>query len=243
MYYIRFKTQSITSSFRDINFKSYHRSYLAPTRTNIIGLLTNIACESEEDYYLNLKTEIKVSVVIESIAGSLNDLWTYKTLKDSNRGKSIIRRSKNFKPIYTVYLQLPNAQIINKIETILLNPRRIPSLGMDDDLVSISEVKKIDLEEREFDEVHSTTPFQSGNDGILNSSIDTDLSKNKYIINPVDNYIYRDFILSTSKTNRRGVRFGSDPIYIREFYNCHLKLNSSIQVYFDNEKKYSLLFH
>ena len=48
---IRFKTEGILNSFRVPLFKTYHRTFLAPTKTNIIGMITNIMGKSERWYY------------------------------------------------------------------------------------------------------------------------------------------------------------------------------------------------
>lgn len=235
---IRFKTNSITTSFRDINFKNYHRSYLAPTRTNIIGLITNISSGSEKDYHKNLQGDIEISVVIENLEGELNDLWAYKTFKNSNHGRSIIKRVKNYKPSYTIYIKSHNDKLIRDMLNRLKYPERIPNLGMDDDLVSIQDIKIIDLEYKEVNTIHSTFPFES--DYLSEYFVDAVVSPNKTIINPIDNYVYSSF--DASMENMRSLRIGEKPKYIKEFFNCHIKFNSNITAYADNELKYNLLF-
>ena len=143
---VRFEIEGLFNSFRIPFFKSYHKSFLAPPKSTIIGLLCNIANKSSSEF-LNIlnKDLISVSVVILDIKGKVKDLWSYKTFEKKNRGKSIVRRDKLFKPYYVVYLNIKEDKLKEEIKTALNNPKNIPSLGLDDELVLLKNVKEVEL--------------------------------------------------------------------------------------------------
>ena len=86
---IRFRVEGVFNSFRIPLFKKYHKSFLAPPKTVILGMVSNVMGKSEEFYYNLLNSDIFVSVVIENIGGKTKDLWRYR-----DKGTSIIRRDK-----------------------------------------------------------------------------------------------------------------------------------------------------
>jgi len=154
---IRFKTEGILNSFRVPLFKTYHRTFLAPTKTNIIGMITNIMGKSEKWYYEILnKNRIKVSVVINNIEGKTKDLWAYKIYKNKNDGRSIIRRDRLYKAIYTIYLLIESEKLFKEILIALKFPKSIPSLGLDDELIKLFEIEnKIQISENKSGYINS----------------------------------------------------------------------------------------
>lgn len=142
---IKFSVEGIFNSFRIPFFRTYHKSFLAPPKTTIIGLITNIIGESEKCYYELLnKDKVKVSVVINSIKGKAKDLWSYKSLesKSGMYGRSIIRRDKLFNAKYTIYLMVEDEKLKTKILDGLRYPKSIPALGLDDEVVKIYDIKE-----------------------------------------------------------------------------------------------------
>jgi len=85
--------------------------------------------------------------VIENLAGKGKELWSYRSLEKKNRGKKIIRREKLLSPSYRIYLYLERevGEWKEKIWEALQNPLRPPALGMDDELVKIGEVSRLNL--------------------------------------------------------------------------------------------------
>lgn len=143
---IRFEIEGVLNSFRVSFFKNYHKTFLAPPKSTIIGLLCNISKKSYNECLEILNNNlIKVSVVIENIEGKVKDLWSFKTFDKKNRGKSIVRRDKLFKPYYVVYLNISDENLKKEIFESLKNPKNIPSLGLDDELVLIKNVKEVKL--------------------------------------------------------------------------------------------------
>ncbi|WP_026889579.1 CRISPR-associated protein Cas5 [Clostridium beijerinckii] len=140
---IRFRVEGIFNSFRIPFFRTYQKSFLAPPKTTIIGMLTNIMGKSEQFYYTLLEEDmIKVSVVINSIKGKAKDLWSYKSFesKSDMHGRSIIRRDKLYNAKYTIYLMIENEELSKEIYDSLICPKSIPALGLDDEIIKIFDV-------------------------------------------------------------------------------------------------------
>lgn len=79
---IRFEIQGLINSYRIPFFRTYHKSFLAPPKTTIIGMLCNISLKSQKEFFEILDKEVfEVSVVINEIKGRAKDLWSYKTLE------------------------------------------------------------------------------------------------------------------------------------------------------------------
>jgi len=139
---IRFELEGLLNSFRIPFFRTYHKTFLAPPKTTIIGMLCNISLKPQKDFFKILDKElIDVSVVIDKINGKTKDLWSYKTLEKKNMGKSVMRRDKLFLSKYTVYVYIKEQTLFDDIFNSLKNPKNIPSLGLDDELVIIKNVK------------------------------------------------------------------------------------------------------
>jgi len=145
---IRFELEGLTNSFKIPFYKNYDKTFLSPPKTTIIGMLCNISLKNFYEFYDILNKDIiKISVVINKIEGKFQDLWSYKTLKNDNtHGKSIIRRETLYKPYYTIYLTIKDKELFKIFKKNLQNPQSIPTLGQNDELVIIKNVKIIDLE-------------------------------------------------------------------------------------------------
>jgi CRISPR-associated protein Cas5 subtype I-B len=148
---VRFRVEGVLNSFRIPLFKKYHKTFLAPPKTVVLGMVSNIMGESEEFYYNLLNSDISVSVVIEDIDGKTKDLWRYRT----DKGTSIIRRDRLFKPQYIIYIHSEDLELLNKIENSLRFPKSIPSLGLDDELVNIADIKTVELVQNGSKEIDS----------------------------------------------------------------------------------------
>ena len=153
---IRFEIEGVLNSFRVPFFKNYHKSFLAPPKTTIIGMLCNISLKSQKEFYEILNSDlIEVSVVIEEIKGKAKDLWSYKIFEKKNRGKSIVRRDKLFIPKYSIYLKIADEKLFDEIFENLKSPKNIPSLGLDDEIVIIKNIEVIELVENDSKRVDS----------------------------------------------------------------------------------------
>ncbi len=142
---IRFEIEGLLNSFRVPFFRTYHKTFLAPPKTTVIGLLCNISLKSQKEFFEILNQElIDVSVVINEIGGRTKDLWSYKTLEKGNMGKSVIRRDKLFLSKYTVYLSIKNKTLFDEIYSALMSPKNTPALGLDDELIVIKNATILD---------------------------------------------------------------------------------------------------
>ncbi len=142
---VRFRVEGVLNSFKMPFFKKYHKSFFAPPKTSILGMLTNILGKHEEFYYQLFDKNIFVSVVIENIDGFAKDLWKYKNLADRNG--SIIRRDKLFKAKYTIYIYTEDENLLLNFEHALKFPKAVPSFGLDDELINILDVRTVYLEQ------------------------------------------------------------------------------------------------
>lgn len=226
---IRFDIEGLFNSFRVPFFKNYHKTFLAPPKTTIIGLLCNIAQKSYKEYLEILHSDlIDVSVVIVQIRGKVKDLWSFKTFDKKNRGKSIVRREKLYKPYYRVYLHIKDEKLRQEIFQALQKPLGIPSLGMDDELVILKDVKEIELEEN---------PSK-----LLDSVILADEAKYKIVIKdiqkPVELPTFYEVPVKLKIGKTKEVVATKKQI---EFLNCQIEVDTTS--YIDKEKDLRIAFY
>jgi len=136
---IRFRIEGLVNSFRVPQTAVYQNTTITPTKTQIVGLLTNIMGKVEKDYY-ELLNELMVGIVPVKINNIFVDLWQYKKWKESNQGRAVLTREKIFLPIYDIYIGIDNDMgLVDSLK----HPRRIPALAMDDELIMIKDVKEL----------------------------------------------------------------------------------------------------
>ena len=232
---IRFKIEGLLNSFRVPFFRSYQKSFLAPPKTTVIGMLCNISLKSQKDFFEILNnSEIDISIIIDNIKGRAKDLWSYKTIDKKNRGKSVIRRDKLFIPTYTIYLSIKEDKLYQEILDSLKSPQNIPSMGLDDELIRVYEVREIELDKN-----------QNRIDSIF---LDKGIS-------------YKGFIKDTSKpiemptaniTPTKFIAFKKDKLIPREvkeefaqieFINCEIEFQEDIKTFVDRELNNRLVFY
>jgi CRISPR-associated protein Cas5t len=237
---IRFEVEGVFNSFKVPFFRTYHKTLLAPPKTTIIGMLCNIALKPEKEFYKILEEDkIMVSVVIDGIEGKTKDLWSYKTLKlDATRGKSVIQRDKLYKASYTIYLKFFGDNLFDAFYKVLLNPKNIPSLGMDDEVIYIKNI---------------TDDFGLENnlDKTINSVF---LDKNyKYKIKPLDTTkaiilpTFQQIPIKFRAFDKKGKRVSREPVKEAvfnqvEFINCEVEFLEDIETFMDN-KNNRILFY
>ncbi len=174
---IRFTVEGMVNSFRRIETASFQNTELTPKKTHIAGLLTNIMGKTEKFYYSFLP-KLKVAVLPTGIEDIFVDMWQYKKWKSSNYGRAVVNREKLYRAKYEIYLVVPD-ELKEEVHTALSYPQRSPSLGMDDELVSIGGVRYVDVEPKELNKekvnVHSIFPedwvtdysFHPGKDALV----------------------------------------------------------------------------
>ncbi|WP_100907664.1 CRISPR-associated protein Cas5 [Methanobacterium sp. MZ-A1] len=160
---VRFTLEGSMNSFRIPQTSVYQLTYLAPTKTQIVGMLSSIMGKDETDYY-DLLRKLNVGIIPKTIDSLFTDYWTFRKLKSSKRakgGRAVLRREKLYKTIYIIYVAAEDT-LISEIVNSLKIPKRIPSLGLDDELVLIKNVKEIKMEKEEKNVVHSIFRFEEG---------------------------------------------------------------------------------
>lgn len=219
---IRFKAEGALNSFRVPLFKTYHRTFLAPTKTNIVGMIANIMCKSEGWYYQILnENKIEVSVVINHIEGKTKDLWSYRTYKDKNNGKSIIRRDKLFKAVYTIYLLIESEELHKEILSALEFPKSIPSLGLDDELVKISGVEdRVQISENKSGCINSVFMDKGYSYKTIIENSD------QFIEFPIANEVPLLFKVEESKEGSRESRQALNIFKQVEYLNCLIEIEN-----------------
>jgi CRISPR-associated protein Cas5t len=234
---IRFEIEGNLNSFRIPFFKTYHKTFLAPPKSTIIGMLCNISLKSQREFFNILNSDlIEVSVIIKNIKGKSKDLWNYKTFDKKNRGKSIIRRDKLFLANYIIYLSIKDENLFQEIIQSLKNPKNIPSLGLDDELVIIKNVKEIVLEKNATNRVDSIF-------------LDDEKSYKVYIKEaqkPIELPLSNITPIKFKAFDNKG-RFISREVLkaLRqvEFTNCEVEFEENIESFVDKELNYKMVFY
>lgn len=235
---IRFELEGLLNSFRIPFFRTYHKTFLAPPKTTIIGMLCNISLKPQKEFFEILDNElIDVSVIIDGIGGKTKDLWSYKTLEKGNRGKSVIRRDKLFLSKYTIYIYIEEQVLFDEVFASLKNPKNIPSLGLDDELVIIKNVKDIGeiIKPNDTDRINSV---------FLNKGYSYKAfikEQNKSIELPTPNLIPIKFIAFDKKGNRISKEVTEEYPQV-EYINCNMQIEG-VASYVDIEKNNRLVFY
>ncbi len=234
---IRFRVEGLMNSFRIPFFRTYHKSFLAPPKATIIGMLCNISLKSQKEFFEILESEmIELSVVINSIEGKGKDLWSYKTIDKKNRGKSVIRRDKLFIPSYTIYLKIEDGTLYQEILESLYMPKNIPSLGLDDELIIINDIQEVELSSNENDRVDSIFLDK----GIGYKAFVKELSR--AIELPMSNMTATKF-MGFDKKEKRISREVTEEFRQVEFINCEIEFQSDVESFIDNELHHRLVLY
>ena len=234
---IRFGVEGLINSFRIPFFRTYHKSFLAPPKTTVIGMLCNISLKSQKKFFDILERDmIKLSVVINTIEGRGKDLWSYKTIDKKNRGKSVIRRDKLFIPKYTIYLKIEDNSLYQEILESLKNPKNIPSLGLDDELITISDVEEIDLIDNDSNRIDSIFLDK----GITYKAFAKEV--NSTIELPMTNITTTKFI-GFDKKERRISREVTEDFRQIEFINCEIEFQNEIDSFVDSQLGHRLVLY
>ena len=235
---IRFEIEGFLNSFRVPFFRTYHKSFLAPPKTTIIGLLCNISLKSQREFFELLDKElIDISIVIDTIQGKTKDLWSYKTLDKKNRGKSVIRRDKLYAPRYIVYLKIEDKTLYDEVISGLRDPKNIPSLGLDDELVVIKNITEIELSKNTTNRINSV--FLDKNLPPYKAFIE-DITE--IIELPVSNLTPVKFVAF----DKKGKRISKESVlefHQVEYRNCQIEFQDNIETFTDTELGHGVMFY
>jgi len=224
---IRFEVEGFVNSFRIPQTAVYQSTGLVPTKTNIVGMLANISAKFENDYYRMLK-ETRIGIVPLDIHSHFVDLWCFKKFKKGNQGRAVLKREKLYLSKYRVYVVADNGGYEELLDC-LKHPKRIPSLGMDDELVNIKKVESIDMVKIESKEVHSVFIYDPSNRIESTDKVSDHFFGAKYTP------MYRDFDVEIP-------RKGRDRVTIVEFCGLKFSLDEPIEAYYDKENDCNVQF-
>lgn len=158
---VRFIVEGLINSFRIPQTSVHQLTYLAPTKTQVVGMLTNIMGKNERDYY-TLLDKLGIGIVPLHINSIFNDAWTFKKWKSSGAGRDILQRERIYMGKFLIYVLTQDSHLLDDVMRSLKYPSRVPSLGMDDEMVIIREPQKITMESREESTVHSVFTLEEG---------------------------------------------------------------------------------
>jgi hypothetical protein len=189
--------------------------------------------QPERVYYDILKQNtIKLSVIINNIEGKTKDLWAYKTFNSKNNGRSIIRRDRLFRASYTVYLKIEDCgYLCREIFDCLKQPKSIPSLGLDDEIVKISEVEVIENLQENNTRIINSVFFDEGYSYTVNI-----IDEDKYFQLPVANETPMFFTVKAPDESFRESRKPERLLKQVEYINCEINLNN-VKSYTDGENR------
>lgn len=230
---LRIKLKGTFNSFRDPYFIDYHRTFLFPPKTTLLGLLINAMGLREQDFY-ELQEKILVGIFIEEILGKGFDLWKVRKGKVAEEIEthipSIVHREFLIYPTYIIYISAED-DLLDEIEISLNNPKRYYSLGRDNELVKISEVKKIILIRSKQKEFSCVLPFDIYAEDI-------------YEIKILDNFIIRPEIVKMPLKIRKGKkgRIGEDITNFTQFYGLKVVFKKEVKCFIDKEEKKNIIF-
>lgn len=225
---VRFTLEGSMNSFRIPQTSAYQLTYLVPTKTQIAGMLTSIMGKCENEYY-ELLRKINVGIIPKQVDSLFTDDWTFRKWKIAGSGRDILRREKLYKSIYIVYVFAENI-IMDEIVNSLKNPQRIPSLGQDDELVLIKDIKEISMEQYEKTIVHSVFQFEEG------MIFRPNFNKMPGIQIFPPRVVTTNLEFDNNQIPRRPINF----IQIVEFVGVSCELDSKKTLYIDEEKHFNV---
>lgn len=179
MEFIRIKCKGCLNSFRQPDFHTYHKTLPLPPKTTIAGMIggaLGISPKEVNDEWLK-KDRFKMSVVGKS-NGKAGDLWQIrkyelKQISAYNKGTetapyktAVIVRELLYASDYLIYLCFENWKDKNLVLHALNNPKWALSLGREDEVIRISEVKAIELDEQsDLNYCNTILPFDINTEG------------------------------------------------------------------------------
>ncbi len=145
MEYLILKIITQTASFRNPDFQNYHKSFLLPPPTTIMGIagaaLGKTPKETQEFFSQNKFT---LGIYGKS-EGKARDLWKYNDFQSG----SIIKRDIYYRNIYYLVFKSETANI-EKLKAAFENPYYALTLGNSDSLAKVKIIEDYKLEKSNF---------------------------------------------------------------------------------------------
>lgn len=236
---LKFTVNGIFNSFRIPFFRNYHKTFLAPPKTTIVGMLCNISLKSNKEFYEILSKDIvQVAVIISKIDGLIKDLWKYKTLNTKNMGSSILNREKLFNAKYQIYLKTNDEKLFNEFLNNLKNPLNTPSLGMDDEMIKIFDVEEVqNLNFKNSKNIHSI--FAN-----IDNPFTAEVKDYLALKMPTNYKVATKFEAFDKKGDRKPKEILKEgEVNLYEFYGCDVNFDEEIPCFYDEKSQNNIIFY
>lgn len=160
MKFIRIKCSGCLNSFRQPDFHTYHKTLPLPPKTTVAGMIGSalgISPEGVNEEWLQ-NNRFQMGIVGKN-NGKANDLWqirkyeskqikAYQNATESAPYKTaVIVRELLYASEFALYLHFENEEDFELVSSKIQNPEWALSLGREDELVLVEEIKQIDLNE------------------------------------------------------------------------------------------------
>ena len=142
------KVRALSSSFRRPLDHNYHRTFPLPPPTTIYGLIGAALGLSDREMWDkdSILGEINISVLSSNKAGFAKDMWSIKKIKNHKiADTSPYFRELLFYPEFVLIFG-GKEEILSKLESAFENPEYALSLGREDELIRIEEMKRVETE-------------------------------------------------------------------------------------------------
>jgi CRISPR-associated protein Cas5t len=196
MRFIRIKAKGCLNSFRQPDFHTYHKTFPLPLKTTVGGMIGSALGISPEEVNNEwLLPDRFFMGIIGFNNGKANDLWQIrknegKQIKAFNDGKAdapyktaVIVRELLYSMDFVLYLTFKEESDLDLIFDKMCNPAWALSLGREDELIRITTIDKIALEEQSDLFYHNTV-------------LPLDLSETEYDIKIEDYGLLSDNLLN-----------------------------------------------
>ena len=161
MKFIRIKCSGCLNSFRQPDFHTYHKTLPLPPKTTVAGMIggaLGISPEMVNNEWL-INNRFRMGVVGYS-NGKASDLWQIrkyesKQIKAFEKGTestpyktAVIVRELLYASVFILYLHFEKDDDFELVLDKIQNPEWALSLGREDELILVKEIKQVDLEEK-----------------------------------------------------------------------------------------------
>lgn len=156
--FIKLKCRGSINSFRQADFHTYHKTLPLPPKTTVAGMIgaaLGLSPQVVNDEWLK-PARFQVGIVGKA-GGKANDLWQIrkyegKTMKAFEKGEvpapyktAVIVRELLFGSSFCLYFFLPDETDKELLIKGLLLPKWALSLGREDELIRIEQLKEVEL--------------------------------------------------------------------------------------------------
>ncbi len=161
MKFMRIVCSGSLNSFRQPDFHTYHKTLPLPPKTTVAGMIGSalgISPEKVNDEWIK-NNRFQMGIVGKN-NGKANDLWQIrkyenKQLKAYQEGNesapyktAVIVRELLYSSEFILYLHFEDENDYELVSSKLQNPEWALSLGREDELVLIKEIRQVNLEEK-----------------------------------------------------------------------------------------------